>query len=440
MHLMHVFIGRFDLQVPLLTVLVGAGAVVAASFGLIYLLPARAEKPDGDRAVVPRPVVMLLQTIALAYLAFLIAVGLLGRQATVLNSAVILFWVITLPVLPLLHCIVGGMYEVANPFALIARLVTSGRSARKRVDPRLDRLGYWPAVVLMFLLFWFELAFRVIPSSPLALGVLAVGYTVFQVAMGAWLGEGWYRGGDVFQAMTTLASTIAGVAIHRDEQGFVRVRTGLRPARFLPEGRGREALITIWLAGVLADGVRVTPIWKFILDHTTAMTNFGSMGAVDLGDLTRDTAEILFTWLAFGIFFWAFTRLAAALCHRDPRELARVVSPSLIPIALAYLFAHNLTQLIVVGPLVLSPADAASAQFAITNNSHSVSPQVVFWVQVTAIVLGHVVAVIMAHARLARVEKNGAMAIRGDLGWLAAMVLYTGTSLWVLAQPITNGG
>jgi hypothetical protein len=440
MHLMHVFIGRFDLQVPLLTVLVGAGAVVAASFGLIYLLPARAEKSDDDGAVVPRPVVMLLQTIALVYIAFLLVVGLFGRQATVLNSAVILFWVISLPVLPLLHCVVGGMYEVANPFALLARLVTSGESARKQSDPRLEKLGYWPAVVQMFLLFWFELAFRVVPSSPRALAVLALVYTLVQVAMGAWLGEGWYQGGDVFQAMTTLASTLAGVAMRRDRQGFVRLRTGFRPARFLPEAPGREALITIWLAGVLADGVRVTPIWRFVLDHTTSMTSFGSLGAVDVGDLTRDTAEILFTWLAFGIFFWTFTRLAAALCGRDPKELARVVSPSLVPIALAYLFAHNLTQLIVVGPLVVSPADVATAQFQVSINSHSVAPAMVFWIQVTAIVLGHVVAVVMAHARLARVEKNGAIAIRGDLGWLAAMVLYTGTSLWVLAQPITNGG
>ena len=440
MHLMHVFIGRFDLQVPLVAVLVGAGAVVAASFGLIYLLPARAEKADEDRAIVPRPLVMLLQSMALVYLAFLVGVGLFGRQATVLNSAVILFWVITLPLLPLLHCVVGGMYEVANPFALIARLITSGESARRTPDPRLEKVGYWPAVVQMFLLFWFELAFRVVPSSPRALAILALLYTALQVAMGAWLGEGWYRGGDVFQVMTSLASTVAGIAMHRDDQGYVRLRTGFRPARFLPEAPGREALITIWLAGVLADGVRVTPIWKFVLDHTTSMTNFGALGAVDVGDLTRDTAEILFTWLAFGIFFWTFTRLAAALCVRDPRELARVVSPSLIPIALAYLFAHNLTQLIVVGPLVVSPADAATAQFQVNINSRSIAPAAVFWIQVAAIVLGHVLAVIVAHARLARVEKNGSIAIRGDLGWLAAMVIYTGTSLWVLAQPITNGG
>ncbi|MFN2465964.1 MAG: hypothetical protein ABR598_06835 [Candidatus Dormibacteria bacterium] len=440
MIILHAFIGRFDLQVPLLTVLVGAGAVVAASFGLIYLLPARGERPDEDRATVPRPLVMALQTVALLYVAFVAVVALFGNQATVLNSAAILFWVLTIPVLPLLHCIVGGMYEVANPFALVARVVTSGASARKPADPRLERLGYWPALIMLFLLFWFELALRVVPNSPRTLGILVVAYAIGQVAMGAWLGEGWFRGGDLFQAMTTLASTVAAVAMHRDERGFVRLRTGFHPARFLPEGRGREALITLWLAGVLADGVRVTPIWTFVTDHTGFLNSLPQAGDVALGDLLLDTTEIFFTWLAFAIFFMVFTRLAAALSHRDPRQLATVVAPSLIPIALAYLLAHNLTQLIVLGPLVFTPHDAAAAQRAVTLNTRSVTPSVVFWVQVLAIVAGHVLAVIMAHARLARVEKNPGLAIRADLGWLTAMVLYTSTSLWVLAQPITNSG
>ena len=47
----HVFIGRFDLPVPLSTLLLAAAAVVAASFGLIYPLPPpRPEKP-GARGV-----------------------------------------------------------------------------------------------------------------------------------------------------------------------------------------------------------------------------------------------------------------------------------------------------------------------------------------------------------------------------------------------------
>jgi hypothetical protein len=440
MHLAHVFIGRFDLPVPLSGVLIGAAAVVAASFGLIYLLPPRPEKPETTGRLVPRPMVISLQVLAWLYIAFLVGVGIFGRQTTVLNGATIAFWVITIPLLPLVHCLVGGMYEVANPFALVARLLSGGNTARMAPRAILKRLGYWPAVAQMFILVWFELAFRVVPNSPLALGVLAIVYVGFQVAMGLFLGEGWYRGGDVFHAITSLASTLAPLALVRD-QGFVRLRTGFRPARFLPEGRGREALITLWLAGVLADGVRATPIWQGVAKATQGFSDaMGQSGSVNLGDLALDTAEIVFTWLAFIAFFVVFTYLAAALSRRRFSAVAAVVSPSLIPIALAYLLAHNLSQLVILGPLVWTArnVDVNTVALQISQNVSAVRPGVIFAVQVSAIVLGHALAVIMAHARLTRVERDGTLALRADLGWLAAMLIYTATSLWILAQPITN--
>jgi hypothetical protein len=439
---LHVFIGTFDMPLPLLAVMVAAVAVVAISFGLIYLLPPRPERPEDEGVILPRPLVILLQTLAVLTVLYLLVVGLWGRQVAALNGAAILFWVIAIPVLPLIHCLVGGMYAVANPFALAARLITGGASARRPPDPRVQRWGYWPAVIQLFLLVWFELALRAVPSSPRALAALVAVYAVFQVAMGARWGEAWYSGGDLFQAITSLASTIAPVALDRDGKGFVRLKRGFRPGRFLPPRPGREALITLWLAGVLADGVRVTPIWRAVTSATQPFSDsIGRAGSFDVGDLLLDTAEILFTWLALGIFFWVFTWLAATLSRRDPRQLAAVVSPSLIPIALAYLLAHNLTQLVVLGPLIWTARDAdlATAAGLIQQNVHQVTPAVIWWIQVTAIVAGHILAVIVAHARLARAEKDPSLAIRGDLGWLAAMLVYTATSLWVLAQPLTAG-
>ena len=441
MHLAHVFIGRFDLPVPLSAVLLAAMAVVAASFGLIYLLPPRSSEPEKPGPRVPRAVVMGLQLLAILTVAYLAIIGAFGSQVTILNGATVLFWVLAIPLLPLAHCIVGGMYEVANPFALGARLLTAGRSARMPRDDRLDRLGYWPAVVMLFLLVWFELALRVVPESPRALGILTVVYAAFQVGMGAWLGEGWYRGGDVFAAITALASTVAPIAIARDDDGFTRLHVGFRPSRFLPAGRGREALITLWLAGVLADGVRVTPIWRAVTSATQDFTSsIGQVGTINPGDLLLDSSEIVATWMAFAAFFWAFTYLAARLIRRPIGEIARIVSPSLIPIALAYLLAHNLTQILVIGPLIVSAAgaDVGTAAVLLQRNAANLNPAAVFFVQVGAIVLGHVVAVVMAHARLGETHPDGSLAIRADLGWLSAMLIYTATSLWVLAQPITN--
>src|ERR1700682_1032964 len=71
MHVAHVFIGRFDLPVPLSTVLVAAMAVVAASFGLIYLLPPRPPEPEKPGPLVPRAAVMALQALAVLTVAYL---------------------------------------------------------------------------------------------------------------------------------------------------------------------------------------------------------------------------------------------------------------------------------------------------------------------------------------------------------------------------------
>ncbi|GAC1333118.1 MAG: hypothetical protein NVSMB17_13140 [Candidatus Dormibacteria bacterium] len=241
--------------------------------------------------------------------------------------------------------------------------------------------------------------------------------------------------------LTSLASSIAPVALHRDGKGFVRLRVGFDPARPVALGRGRQALITLWLAGVLADGVKQTPIWKAIAVAAPGSSDsVGAGGAFDPRDFSLDTAEIVFTWAAFALFFWAFTVLAAALSQRRATPLAAVVAPSLIPIALAYLLAHNLTQLLVVTPLAWSASGVSEAamRFQIQDNIRHVMPAVIFFVQVTAIVVGHVVAVLMAHARLRQVEQDPSIAIRADLGWLMAMLVYTATSLWVIAQPIAN--
>jgi len=183
-------------------------------------------------------------------------------------------------------------------------------------------------------------------------------------------------------------------------------------------------------------------IWRAVTSATQDFSSsIGQVGAINLGDLLLDTSEIAATWIAFGAFFWAFTYLAASLIRRPTREVARIVSPSLIPIALAYLLAHNLTQILVIGPLLFAaPGSLGEAQVLLQRNAAGLTPALVFLVQVGAIVLGHVVAVVMAHARLSESEDDGSLAIRADLGWLSAMLIYTATSLWVLAQPITNQG
>ncbi len=488
---LHVPIGLYNLPVPLSAILLAAVVVVAASFVLIYLAPPKL-RPEADDAGKPvaRWVIVAMTLVGLIYMALVIVVATYGRQGlAALNAASLLFWVWTIPLLPVAHCFVGGIYAVSNPFAFIARQLSGGRHLANAADI-LRKLGYWPAVVMMFLLVLGE-GISEIVQNPAVLGASAWVYLCFQVVMGILLGDGWYRGGEVLHAITSLASTIAPVGLRRDRKGTVRLLTGFNPARFLPVGRGRVALITLWLSGVLADGVRATPIWRvLILPRTQPIfEQMGKFAGIDMGSASEITLEIIFTWIAFAIFFWVFVGLASLLSASAGFEdafardrlghVATIVSPALIPIALAYLLAHNLTQILVVGPLIVTARDAAASQLgALTQDQiRRLSPGAVWWVQVGSIVLGHVVAVIMAHARLAQSIEAGqpvATALpeavpaaartrrsfpgelapvlivtqrrvndpvfRADLGWLSAMLIYTATSLWILAQPITASG
>lgn len=478
----HVPIGLYSSAPPLGAIIGAAVLVVAASFALIYLA-APAVRPESSEAgvPVPRPIVWAMTGLGILYLGFVVVVATFGRQElAAVNGASLLFWIYTIPFLPLAHCLVGGMYEVANPFAFVARKLSGGRHLGNAGDI-IARLGYWPALAMMFLLVFAE-SISDIVQRPAVLGIGAVVYAAVQVVMGVLLGDGWYRGGDVFHAITSLASTLAPCGMRRDSQGVVRFLVGFNPARFLPSGPGRQALITLWLAGVLADGVRATPIWRvLILPHTqAAFEQMGSLAGVDLGSASEITLEIVSTWIAFAVFFWVFVLVASVLSASTDTPLDRaslhraavIVSPSLIPIALAYLFAHNLTQILAIGPLIVTARDAPVSQLGllVSQQVRHISPGTVWWLQVGAIVLGHVLAVTMAHARLTQAMRPGAeievapaatrarrsrpaaaapaaeialpqrriydRAFRADLGWLSAMLIYTATSLWILAQPI----
>src|SRR5205823_11763069 len=62
----------------------------------------------------------------------------------------------------------------------------------------------------------------------------------------------------------------------------------------------------------------------------------------------------------------------------------------------------------------------------------------VWYVQVVLIVLGHVIAVFLAHLRAGERFQTAQRALLSQYPMLLLMVLYTMTSLWILAQPITR--
>ncbi len=60
----------------------------------------------------------------------------------------------------------------------------------------------------------------------------------------------------------------------------------------------------------------------------------------------------------------------------------------------------------------------------------------VWYLSVAAIVLGHVFAVVLAHVQALRLFATPGQALRSQVPLLVLMILFTLSSLWILAQPV----
>jgi hypothetical protein len=117
-----------------------------------------------------------------------------------------------------------------------------------------------------------------------------------------------------------------------------------------------------------------------------------------------------------------------------------------VPIALVYNAAHNYSYVLVQSqsliPLLNDPlargwhlwpaAAAYKTTYALAQAS------TVWYAQLLLIVLGHVVAVYLAHLRAGERFRTAQRALLSQYPMLLLMVIYTMTSLWILAQPITR--
>ena len=183
----------------------------------------------------------------------------------------------------------------------------------------------------------------------------------------------------------------------------------------------------VMLAIVSFDGLRETPLWALSDSRWTAVT----------------TAGLLLAPCVFALVIFSVCGLMARLARpASALELARLFVPTLLPIALAYHVAHYLSYLLVAGQVVIPLAsDPLGRGWNLFGTAHYqiaaglVGARFAWFTSVIVIVLGHVLAMYVAHRlALARFSERR-IARRSQYPLAALMVAYTMLSLWILAQP-----
>ena len=416
--------GRSDLPVPFGYAVAGALSVLIVTFvALVRLWPdPRMQDPTLSRPIrIPgwRLIAVALRAIGIAGLVVLVATGLFGADNSVRNPAPVLMWIGFWLIVPFASAGVGDLYRLMNPWDLLAK--RGSVSKPRRESP--PSLGVWPALFLFVLFVWIELIY---PRSadPVAVAVVALVFGVLMVLV-ADRKEG-PETFDPFRTYNRLVSALAPIEL--DHHRAPRWRGWLRALPLLPQQPGLTAFIIAMIATVTYDGLSATAWYDRI---------FGSFSASMIGASLLLLATGCLLGLAYTGACWAAARQAKG--EWTTSSVARRFAHTLVPIGLAYTFAHYFTLVIFEGQLLLStmsdPFGRGWNLLGTTGRSIEfslLSPYAIWWVQVAVIVMGHVAGVVLAHDR-ALADFPGPNAVRSQYVMLMLMVLLTALGLFILA-------
>ncbi len=426
--------GRRDLPVPLWLFVFGAAAALIISFVALSALwtePRFANralphaKPSWLQSVLTsRPLEWTIR-IAMLMLFLVVAMASARRAGPTETIGPIVvyawFWV----GLAVAHALLGNLWATLSPFDTIGRLVGFDEEG-PTVRPYPSSWGRWPAAILLFGFVWIELAdpFRTFPGH---LGILIMLYTLIQIAgMQRYGRRAWLENGEAFGVYFGLIAAMAPLA--RDPDGRVVARPFLAGLAQVPSRPGLLPVIMVALGSTTFDGFSRSRLWT---DATVGLAEPTRIAAFTAGLL----AVIGFVTLAYAVAM----RVAAGVVRGEWRPLAVRFSPSLVPIVLAYVVAHYFSFLFLEGQLGLlllsDPFGLGWDLFGTSDwiiNLALVSPTTIWYVQVAAIVIGHVGGVVLAHDRAIAMFDRGE-AVRTQYALLAVMVLFTASGLLILS-------
>lgn len=447
----HAFGARYDLPVPLWLFVIGGAAVVFVSFLLVLptaVRPAAAAGPQlGERAAAARraPIRSILAWVVVAGLA---VIGWIGSQAIPENLLPTAFWLIIWIAVPISCGLIGDWTQPVNPFAAVARLLDRDgvRHPLVGTTQRFNwpaRLGFWPAVALFFAVACGELVFNATATVPAVTATAIAVYAGVSALMGVLFGaEAWLSRGEMFSVLWSTWGRLGWWRFGRPgRRGFL----GGLDAPF-EAAAGRVTFVLLLLVSVSFDGLLSTPAWKSLELKLPAALAPSTAPFLAL-ETAAFAALVGVAWLLFGGFALA-VRDAGRLQITRMQTLAGLMG-SLLPISFGYLIAHNADYLAINGqlliPLLGNPAGMSGVQLLPPpfNDSYEINrnilPSVALWYgEVALIVLVHIAAVFLAHRFLGRTARLVGDARRSEWPWIVAMVGYTMTSLWLLAQPVVR--
>lgn len=438
------------------------------------------------------PLRFMIQAFLAVMFVLIIGAGLFGSQNPALNIAPLLTWTIWWAGLVFLILYFGKLWCAVCPWDALATWLErlklwgkrkSGLGLGLRWPRKLKNI--WPAVVLFVLLTWVELGTGVtnVPriTAYLALGMLGMAvvsallfdrkafcrygclvgrvsglYALFSPielrksdestcasckTMDCYRGNEAGDGCPTFEFPRTMSRNTYCIlctdCVKTCPHDNIGIR--LRPwaADLVQGGKARadEAMLALVLLSMTGfHGLTMTPRWA------EWKAQFGA--ALELGEFASFSILMSAILVIPIAAYWVLARVAALAGGIPTRKVFLHYAYSLLPIALFYHLAHNAEHFLMEGPKVVALAsDPMGWGWNLFGTAGMTLPPLVtlegLWIlQVFFVVVGHLYGLWIAEKTSRRLISSRWRSFVAQLPMLAAMILSSVISLWLLSQPM----
>ncbi len=453
----HALAARQDLPVPAWLFAWGASIVLIVSF---FALAAgwrrpRFEQPHwrplgsgSSRILLGLPMQIACGLAGIFLLGVAIYAGLHGTEAPDRNFALTFLFVTAWLGFPLFSALLGDVFRPFNPWRAVGRVAGAGFAAIAGQRPAHlaypEALGRWPAAIGLLAVVWLEIVYGAsggvaVGLDPHVAAVATLLYSAYTLAMMALFGvEKWCERGEVFSVYFGMFAQLGCFGV---EDGRLARRRPLSAATRWASAPGSLAVVVASISTTSFDGAAEGPL-KGAIENVFEWLADAGLGLSTALRLT-DTVFIALCFAGIALVYLLGVRGMRTV--RGAPSLATLrtgFAHTLIPIALAYLLAHYFSLFVFQEQaqftyLLSDPLGTGSTDLFGTASSGIdftvLSANAIWYVQVGSLVVGHVLALTLAHDRALVYWSDYRDAVRSQYWMLAVMVAFTCFGLYLLS-------
>tara|TARA_X000000368_G_C23027834_1_gene711079 strand:- start:372 stop:1775 length:1404 start_codon:yes stop_codon:yes gene_type:complete len=378
---------------------------------------------------------ILISCISLIFLIILIIFGYIGSRDPLANPLSLFIWSVWFMVMPVIQIIFGNVWAFLNPWYGFGRLFF-----KNKILFKLDQNYSLVFSSVGFLLFSLFMLVDIAPDDPDRLANIVTIYLLVNFIFMKIFGVDWLKNGECFTSFYRLLSKLSWIWIKEGKIYVGFFGSQLKEINTFPPMS--VLFLSIILATLSFDGLNETFLW-FKIINVNPLEFYGRSSVV----LENSSGLIFFAILLFLIF-----SITIFLGHKFINEkvtfknIIGINSIALLPIALAYHIAHYLTSFLVniqysykvaSDPLNNGMDLLNLGDFNVTTSFFNTieTVKLIWFIQAAAIVIGHVIAVLLAHSICEGYLKTKSSILISQFPISIFMIGYTFLGLWILSTP-----